>query len=76
MKVSGPAIIPIDQATQTLSLPEAFAFPDDVKELVLIREGNRRILVERKHVWDDFFNEPGVDLGERENPPFQERESF
>ncbi len=26
--------------------------------------------------WDDFFDAPGVDLGEREQPPVQTREEL
>jgi hypothetical protein len=27
-------------------------------------------------VWVDFFDEPGIDHGDREQPEIQERESF
>ncbi|EGF92849.1 spoVT/AbrB domain protein [Asticcacaulis biprosthecium C19] len=52
------------------------AFPDGVKDVTILREGGRRIIVPSNSVWDDFFAAPGIDLGERNQPTEQVRESF
>jgi antitoxin VapB len=62
--------------TQAVRLPKDVAFPDSVREVVILRDGNRRIIVPADGVWDDFFDAPGIDLGEREQPPAELREEF
>ncbi len=62
--------------TQAVRLPKDVAFPDGVKEVAILRDGARRIIVPSESVWDDFFDSPGIDIGEREQPPIQEREAF
>jgi antitoxin VapB len=51
--------------SQALTLPNEVAFPASVTEVVIIRDGARRIVVPANAVWDDFFDEPGIDIGER-----------
>ena len=48
--------------SQAVRLPKAVAFPDDVKELRVIREGNGLLLVPADAVWDDFLKGPGIDI--------------
>jgi antitoxin VapB len=43
---------------------------------MILRDGVRRVIVPADSVWDDFFDSPGIDIGEREQPPVQQRESF
>jgi antitoxin VapB len=62
--------------SQAMRLPKDVAFPDDVREVVILNDGARRIVVPADSVWDDFFSRPGVDLGEREQPDHQVREDF
>ena len=62
--------------SQAVRLPKDVAFPDDVRSVVILREGQRRVIVPADAVWDDFFETPGVDLGERDQPQAQERETF
>ncbi|MEA1647620.1 type II toxin-antitoxin system VapB family antitoxin [Nitrospirillum sp. BR 11164] len=66
----------LSNRSQALRLPRDVAFPDGVREVTIIRDGPRRIIVPAAAVWDDFFAEPGVDLPDREQPALQERESF
>lgn len=60
--------------SQAVRLPEAVAFPEDVREVTILRDGPRRILIPSDSpwpsdsLWDDFFASPGVDLGERDPP--------
>jgi antitoxin VapB len=62
--------------SQALRLPKDVAFPARVREVAIIRDGARRVIVPAESVWDDFFAAPGIDLGEREQPPHQAREVF
>ena len=62
--------------SQAVRLPKDVAFPDGVRSVTILRDGLRRIIVPSDALWDDFFDSPGVDLGERRQPPGQEREAF
>jgi antitoxin VapB len=62
--------------SQAVRLPKDVAFPEGVKEVRVLREGKRRVIVPAGAVWDDFFDAPGVDLGPREQPAAQAREDF
>ena len=53
---------------QAVRLPKDVAFPDTVREVAVIRDGARRVIVPADTTWDDFFDAPGVDLGERAQP--------
>jgi antitoxin VapB len=55
--------------TQAIRLPETVAFPDSVRDFVILRDGPRRIIVPADSVWDDYFAEPGIDLPDRVQPP-------
>lgn len=62
--------------TQAVRLPKDVAFPEDVKEVTIIRDGKRRIIAPADSSWDDFFAAPGIDLGDRDQPAAQTREAF
>ncbi|WP_096702407.1 type II toxin-antitoxin system VapB family antitoxin [Magnetospirillum sp. 15-1] len=62
--------------SQAVRLPKDVAFPEGVKEVAILRDGARRIVVPANAIWDDFFAAPGVGLPDREQPDMQERESF
>lgn len=62
--------------SQAVRLPKDVAFPEGVREVVVLREGRRRVVVPADAVWDDFFDAPGVDLPERVQPAAQKREAF
>jgi antitoxin VapB len=66
----------LSNRSQAIRLPKAVAFGDNVREVTILQDGQRRIIVPTDMAWDDFFNEPGVDLGERHQPPAQVRDSF
>lgn len=59
-----------------MRLPKDVAFPDGAREVAILRDGERRIIVPADRTWDDFFVAPGIDLGPREQPEPQERASF
>jgi antitoxin VapB len=62
--------------SQAVRLPKDVAFPEGVKEVAILRDGPRRLIVPANAIWDDFFAAPGIDLPEREQPPMQQRESL
>jgi antitoxin VapB len=62
--------------SQAVRLPKDVAFPDDVRSVVILREGRRRVIVPADAVWDDFFEAAGVELGERDQPRPDARDAF
>lgn len=66
----------LSNRSQAVRLPKALAFDDHVREVVIVAEGARRIIAPAEAAWDDFFDEPGVDLAARDQPPMQAREAF
>lgn len=65
--------------SQAVRLPKVVAFPEDVKKVEVIVQGDSRLLVPVEQVWDTWFD--NVDMPEdfmvdREQPAMQERESF
>jgi antitoxin VapB len=62
--------------TQAVRLPKDVAFPDNVRQVVVLRDGKRRVIVPADSVWDEFFGSPGIQLGPREQPPAQERDEL
>ena len=63
--------------TQAIRVPKALAFPDDVKEVEIRREGESLVVIPiRKWGWAEFFALPRIDedfMNDREQPPMQER---
>ena len=62
--------------SQAVRLSKDVAFPDGVRAVTVLRDGQRRIIVPSNAVWDDFFDAPGVDLGERVQPGLHAREDL
>jgi antitoxin VapB len=62
--------------SQAVRLPKDVAFPEGVRDVHVLREGRKRVIVPAGAVWDDFFDAPGVDLGPREQPAAQDREKL
>ena len=60
--------------SQAVRLPKDVAFPDDVKQVTVLRDGKRRVIVPAGSLWDEFFDAPGIDLGPRDQPPAQARD--
>ena len=66
----------LNNRSQAVRLPKAVAFPEGVREVAILKDGPRRVIVPVDASWDDFFDAPGVDLGVREQQALQDRESF
>ncbi len=62
--------------SQAVRLPKDVAFPAGVDEVRVLRDGKRRVIVPAGAVWDDFFDASGTDLGMRDQPDLQTRDSF
>ena len=62
--------------SQAVRLPKEVAFPEGAKDVTIFREGARRVIVPANAAWDDFFDAPGVDLPQRNEPRAREREGL
>jgi antitoxin VapB len=62
--------------TQAVRLPKAVACDASVREVTILRDGPRRIIVPACAVWGDFFDAPGIDLGARDQPAPHVRDDF
>ena len=60
--------------TQAVRLPHAVAFPAEVREVAILRDGARRVIVPADTRWDDFFDAPGIGLPDRDQPRAETRE--
>jgi len=68
----------ITNRTQAVRLPNAVAFPDDVRQVEVLKIGHGRLIVPQGRRWDDLFDGgPRASddfLPERDEPPAEERE--
>jgi antitoxin VapB len=62
--------------SQAVRLSKDVAFPEGVREVAILRDGMRRVIVPANAFWDDFFDAPGIALGLREQPQPETREAF
>lgn len=75
-KISRRAALFRSNRNQAVRIPKDMEFPEGVSEVVIRKVGKQIILVPANASWDDFFDEPGIDLGPRDQPPPQERDFF
>ncbi|MBV8402030.1 MAG: AbrB/MazE/SpoVT family DNA-binding domain-containing protein [Acetobacteraceae bacterium] len=54
--------------SQAVRLPKEVAFPDSVRDSVIVGKGAGRVIIPVNAIWDDFIEAPGIDLGKREQP--------
>jgi len=66
----------LSNRSQAVRLPKGVAFDADVREVVILRDGARRVIAPADAAWDDFFAAPGVDLGDRTQPAMQDRKAL
>lgn len=59
--------------SQAVRLPKDVAFPEGVREVAILRDGARRVIVPADRAWDDFFAASGIDFPDRDQPAVQER---
>ena len=64
----------LSNRSQAIGLPKPIAFAETVREVVIVTDGPRRIIAPADAAWDDFFDAPGTELGDREQPAMQERD--
>jgi len=46
--------------SQAVRLPKDVAFPEGVREVAILKDGARRVIVPANAVWDDLFAAPGI----------------
>ena len=73
-KFSRKASIFKSNRNQAVRIPKDMEFPEGTKELIVRRVGDKLIFTPPEYLCDDFFDEPGIDLGSRDQPPPQERD--
>lgn len=61
---------------QAMRLPKGVDFPPEVRDVSIRRVGRSRMISPANALWDDFFEALRVDLGERDQPVVQHRESL
>ncbi len=66
----------LSNRSQAVRLPKAVAFGVDVRDVTILQDGPRRIIVPVNASWDDFFEAEGVDLGDLQQPEAQRRNGF
>ena len=66
----------LSNRSQAVRLPKDVAFGEGVREVVILRDGARRVIAPADALWDDFFAASGVELGERQQPAMQERKAL
>ena len=62
--------------SQAVRLPKSVAFPPTVREVVVLRDGVRRVIVPADAAWDDFFAHPGIAIERGEQSPPQQRDAL
>lgn len=62
--------------SQAVRLPKDVAFPQGVKQVAILVDGARRVIVPATAIWDDFFAAPGIDIPNRAQPEPQVREGL
>jgi antitoxin VapB len=66
----------LSNRSQAVRLPKAVAFADAVRDVVIFPDGPRRIIAPADAAWDDFFDAPGIDIGDRQQPAMQIRDTL
>lgn len=77
-KIQRTAALFKSNRSQAVRIPKDMEFPDGVKNLVIRKVGNSRILTPKELLWLEYFDQPGVpDFPERSPQGEHEvRESF
>ncbi len=66
----------LSNRSQAVRLPKAVAFAEAVRDVVIVPDGPRRIIAPADAAWDDFFDAPGIDIGDRQQPAIQTRDTL
>ena len=66
----------LNNRSQAVRLPKDVAFPEGVSAVAIVRDGARRVIVPADALWDDFFESPGIDIGDRAQPQVQVRKAY
>jgi antitoxin VapB len=62
--------------TQAVRLPKALAFPDHVKKVNIVQQGDSLVITPIAASWEEFMRSAGIgdDFGRLPQPPMQIRE--
>ena len=64
--------------TQAVRIPKAVAFPDHVKKVNIVTQGDSLVITPVYDAWEAFFTSPGIgdDFERPPQPEPQKREDF
>jgi antitoxin VapB len=64
--------------TQAVRIPKAVAFPDHVKKVRVVQQGESLVITPIKITWEDFMNGPRLDddFERLPQPEMQKREEW
>ena len=57
----------LSNGSQAVRLPKDVAFLENLKEVTILRDGGRRIIVPANSAWDDCFAHPALTLASANN---------
>jgi antitoxin VapB len=73
---SGRATVFKSNRSQAVRIPKELAFPDGVKQVVVRKQGRSLVITPVNQFWDEFFDQPGIDIVEPAELAFEDRETF
>ena len=74
-RLSGRAALKSNRS-QAVRIPKDLAFPESVKQVVVRKQGRSLVITPVNQFWDEFFDQPGIDIQEPSELPYDIRETF
>lgn len=62
--------------SQAVRIPKDLAFPESVKQVIVRKQGRSLVITPVNQFWDEFFDQPGIDIQEPDELPYDIREKF
>jgi antitoxin VapB len=76
-KITRTAALFRSNRSQAVRIPKDMEFPEGVKKVVITKEGDKIVISPDGSFWDNFFEQPGIDIKEPDdNQPYEVREQF
>ena len=75
-RFSGRAAVFKSNRSQAVRIPKDIAFPESVKQVVVRKQGRSLVITPVNQFWDEFFDQPGIDIQEPSELPYDIRETL
>jgi antitoxin VapB len=76
-KITRKAALFRSNRSQAVRIPKDMEFPEGVKKVVITKEGDKIVISPDGSFWDNFFDQPGIDIKEPDdNQAYEVREQF